>query len=156
MNIKRYVAPDMRRAINLVRTEHGPDAVILSSDSVDGGVEIIAAVDYDQALIARAFGQPAKAEGKASEEPPSAETASSFRAEGKSAAPAPEKPSPAPAVFAKRRPPRRVPRPRRRRHRRAGPSRTQPPRLRIPQRRLTRRTSKRRASCARSRRISSR
>jgi len=58
MNIKRYVAPDMRRAINLVRTEHGPDAVILSSESVEGGVEIIAAVDYDQSLVARAFGRP--------------------------------------------------------------------------------------------------
>jgi flagellar biosynthesis protein FlhF len=62
MNIERYVAPDMRRAIHLVRTEHGPDAVILSSESVDGGVEIIAAVGYDQALVARAFGRPAKAE----------------------------------------------------------------------------------------------
>jgi len=101
MNIKRYIAPDMRRAINMVRTEHGPDAVILSSDSVEGGVEIIAAVDYDQALIARAFGQPAKAEAKASEEPKSAENASSFRAEGKSATPTADKTSPAPAVSAK-------------------------------------------------------
>jgi flagellar biosynthesis protein FlhF len=101
MNIKRYVAPDMRRAIHMVRTEHGPDAVILSSESVEGGVEIIAAVDYDQALVARAFGQPAKAENKASEEPTSAEAASSFRAEGKSATPAPEKTPPAPPVFAK-------------------------------------------------------
>jgi flagellar biosynthesis protein FlhF len=103
MNIKRYVAPDMRRAIHLVRTEHGPDAVILSSDSVEGGVEIIAAVDYDQALVARAFGQPAKPESKpkSNEEPASAEAASSFRAEGKSTAPAPEKAAPAPAAFAK-------------------------------------------------------
>src|SRR5690349_12180383 len=99
MNIKRYVAPDMRRAINRVRTEHGPDAVILSSDSVDGGVEIIAAVDYDEALVARAFGQSAKAEGTATgEEPKSAEAVSSFRAEGKAAAaPAAEKTPPAPA-----------------------------------------------------------
>lgn len=57
MNIKRYFAPDMRRAINLVRTEHGPDAVILSSDTVEGGVEIIAAVDYDQGLVSRMLGQ---------------------------------------------------------------------------------------------------
>jgi len=101
MNIKRYVAPDMRRAINMVRTEHGPDAVILSSDSVDGGVEIIAAVDYDQALVARAFGQPAKAEAKASEEPTSAKPRASFRAEGKSDTPVPEKTPPAPAAFTK-------------------------------------------------------
>jgi flagellar biosynthesis protein FlhF len=69
MNIKRYLAPDMRRAINLVRTEHGPDAVILSSESVDGGVEIIAAVDYDQSLVARAFGRPGKAADNSSAEP---------------------------------------------------------------------------------------
>ncbi len=53
MNIKRFIAPDMRRAIQQVRSEHGPDAVILSSRSTDGGVEIIAAVDYDQDLLAR-------------------------------------------------------------------------------------------------------
>src|SRR5262245_46249381 len=100
MNIKRYVAPDMRRAINMVRTEHGPDAVILSSDSVDGGVEIIAAVDYDQALVARAFGQPAKAEDKPSEEPTSAEPSLSFRAEGKSTPP-PERTSAVPGAFEK-------------------------------------------------------
>ncbi|HEU4620516.1 MAG TPA: flagellar biosynthesis protein FlhF [Gammaproteobacteria bacterium] len=52
MNIKRFVAPDMRRAIQQVRSEHGPDAVILSSRSLDDGVEIIAAVDYDETLLA--------------------------------------------------------------------------------------------------------
>ena len=101
MNIKRYVAPDMRRAIHMVRTEHGPFAVILSSDSIDGGVEIIAAVDYDQALVARAFGQPTKAQDKPSEEPKSAEPGLSFRAEGKSTTPAPEKTPPVPGAFEK-------------------------------------------------------
>ncbi|MCC5863301.1 MAG: flagellar biosynthesis protein FlhF, partial [Gammaproteobacteria bacterium] len=52
MKIKRFSAPDMRRAIQLVRQEHGPDAVILSSRSVDGGIEIVSAVDYDPELIA--------------------------------------------------------------------------------------------------------
>ena len=56
MNIKRFFAPDMRRAINMARLEHGPDAVILSSESVAGGVEIIAAVDYDQSLVSRILG----------------------------------------------------------------------------------------------------
>lgn len=41
----------MRQAIHLVRTEQGPDAVILSTRQVDGGVEIISAIDYDQNLI---------------------------------------------------------------------------------------------------------
>lgn len=51
MKIKRYFAPDMRQAIRLVREEQGPDAVILSNRRVDGGVEVVAAVDYDESLI---------------------------------------------------------------------------------------------------------
>lgn len=47
MKIKRYFAPDIRQAIRKVRDEQGPDAVILSNRSVEGGVEIVAAVDYD-------------------------------------------------------------------------------------------------------------
>ncbi len=56
MKMKRYFAPDMRQAIRKVREDQGPDAVILSNRRVDGGVEIIAAVDYDQALVNRALG----------------------------------------------------------------------------------------------------
>ncbi|HHB12456.1 MAG TPA: flagellar biosynthesis protein FlhF [Chromatiales bacterium] len=47
MRIKRYFAPQMRDAIRKVREEQGPDAVILSSRQVEGGVEIIAAMDFD-------------------------------------------------------------------------------------------------------------
>jgi flagellar biosynthesis protein FlhF len=54
MKIKRYFAPDMRQAIRMVREEQGPDAVILSNRKVNGGVEIIAAIDYDEALVERA------------------------------------------------------------------------------------------------------
>lgn len=53
MKIKRYFAADMRQAIRLVRDEQGPDAVILSNRRVDGGVEIVAAVDYDESLVNR-------------------------------------------------------------------------------------------------------
>ncbi len=56
MKMKRYFAPDMRQALRKVREDQGPDAVILSNRQVDGGVEIIAAVDYDQALVNRALG----------------------------------------------------------------------------------------------------
>lgn len=56
MKIKRFVAPDMRRAIRKVREEQGPDAVILSNRKVIDGIEIIAAVDYDEALIHHALG----------------------------------------------------------------------------------------------------
>jgi flagellar biosynthesis protein FlhF len=51
MKIKRYTAPSMRAALALVRAEQGPDAVILSSRRSDDGIEVIAAVDYDEALF---------------------------------------------------------------------------------------------------------
>ncbi len=43
MKVKRYLAPDMRRAIAQIREEMGVDAVILSNRSLDGGVEVVAA-----------------------------------------------------------------------------------------------------------------
>lgn len=45
MKIKRFVAQDMRQALRMVREALGEDAVILSNKSVDGGVELTAAVD---------------------------------------------------------------------------------------------------------------
>ncbi|MDH3353808.1 MAG: flagellar biosynthesis protein FlhF [Chromatiales bacterium] len=51
MKIKRYFAADMRRAIQMVREEQGADAVILSNRKVNGGVEVMAAVDYDAEVI---------------------------------------------------------------------------------------------------------
>lgn len=51
MKIKRYMAASMRAALSQVRAEQGPDAVILSSRRVDEGIEVIAAVDYDEALF---------------------------------------------------------------------------------------------------------
>jgi flagellar biosynthesis protein FlhF len=51
MKIKRYTAASMRAALALVRAEQGPDAVILSSRRGDDGIEVIAAVDYDEALF---------------------------------------------------------------------------------------------------------
>jgi flagellar biosynthesis protein FlhF len=54
MKIKRYMAESMRAALALVRVEQGPDAVILSSRRVAEGIEVIAAVDYDEALFAGA------------------------------------------------------------------------------------------------------
>jgi flagellar biosynthesis protein FlhF len=51
MKVKRFFAPDMRQAIRLVRDDQGPDAVILSNRKVDGGIEIISAVDFDETLL---------------------------------------------------------------------------------------------------------
>lgn len=60
MKIKRYFAADMRQAIRLVREEQGPDAVILSNRKVNGGVEIVAAVDYDEALVRKMAGEESR------------------------------------------------------------------------------------------------
>ena len=51
MKIKRFFSNDMRSVIRKVRDELGPDAVILSNTKVNGGVEIVAAVDYDESLF---------------------------------------------------------------------------------------------------------
>jgi flagellar biosynthesis protein FlhF len=60
---------DMRRVLRLVRAEQGPDAVILSNRRVDGGVEVITAVDYDEALMQRALGsQPDFADDSVNDE----------------------------------------------------------------------------------------
>ena len=57
VKIKRYMAPSMRAALDQVRVEQGDDAVILSSRRVKEGIEVIAAVDYDEALMAGAARQ---------------------------------------------------------------------------------------------------
>ncbi|MGD8430737.1 MAG: flagellar biosynthesis protein FlhF, partial [Ectothiorhodospiraceae bacterium] len=57
MKIKRVFAADMRQAIRKVREEHGPDAVILSSRNVEGGVEVISAMDYDEKAVRAAVEQ---------------------------------------------------------------------------------------------------
>jgi flagellar biosynthesis protein FlhF len=51
MKIKRTFAPTMREALSLVKQEQGPDAVILGNKKVPGGVEIISAIDYDEAAV---------------------------------------------------------------------------------------------------------
>jgi flagellar biosynthesis protein FlhF len=48
MKIRRFFAPDMRQALRQVREVLGADAVILSNKSVDGGVELVAAMDYEE------------------------------------------------------------------------------------------------------------
>jgi len=85
MKIKRFMAKNMREAIRLVREEQGPDAVILSNRRIDGGVEVVAAVDYDAALMQQAQRLPA---------PPVVE-----------AAPAAAAPAPMPAPIARTAPP---------------------------------------------------
>lgn len=66
MKIKRFFAEDIRQAMRMVKEELGADAVIMSNKSVDGGVEIVAARDFDEQLI------QSKLQKQASEQQPSA------------------------------------------------------------------------------------
>ena len=51
MKIKRFVAKDMRSALRKVSGTLGPDAVIISNNRIEEGIEIVAAIDYDESLI---------------------------------------------------------------------------------------------------------
>jgi len=68
MKIKRFQAADVRQAIKEVRDVLGPDAVILSNNRVDGGVEIVAATDYDESQF-KQYSQPRQAEAKQAQAP---------------------------------------------------------------------------------------
>ena len=49
MKIKRFFAKDMRTVLKEVKDELGVDAVIMSTKKLANGVEIVAAIDHDQA-----------------------------------------------------------------------------------------------------------
>ena len=50
MKIKRFVAKDMRSALEQIKFELGADAVIMSNKKIPEGVELMAAVDNHQAI----------------------------------------------------------------------------------------------------------
>lgn len=54
MKIKRFFAKDMRTALAEVKETLGPDAVIMSNKKVSGGIEIVAAVDYQNQAVGSA------------------------------------------------------------------------------------------------------
>jgi flagellar biosynthesis protein FlhF len=80
MKIKRFIADSMRTALAQVRAEQGPDAVILSSRRTQEGIEVIAAVDYDEALFADATRQRAPTATPAPEPKASAPSGTMTRA----------------------------------------------------------------------------
>lgn len=86
MKIKRYTATSMRAALAQVRAEQGPDAVILSSRRGDDGIEVIAAVDYDEALFVEMNRQRATA--PAIDSPPAEPARAPAPASVRAAAPA--------------------------------------------------------------------
>jgi len=50
MQVKRFVAADMRRALELVRQDLGPEAIILSSNRIPEGVELLTTLGSDSEL----------------------------------------------------------------------------------------------------------
>lgn len=50
MKVRRFFAPTMAEALKMVSAEMGDDAVILSNQRVEGGVEIVTALNYDENL----------------------------------------------------------------------------------------------------------
>jgi flagellar biosynthesis protein FlhF len=57
----------MREALTSIRTDLGPDAVMLSSRKLPTGVEVIAAIDYDDSLLGEAKAETAADETSAHE-----------------------------------------------------------------------------------------
>lgn len=51
MKIRRFYSNNMRNALRQVTEEFGEDAAILSSQKTPSGVEVIAALDYDEDLL---------------------------------------------------------------------------------------------------------
>lgn len=60
MKVKRFFAQSMAEALKQVREQMGPDAVILSNRRVDGGVEIVTALDYDENMARQRLGDQAR------------------------------------------------------------------------------------------------
>jgi len=61
MKVKRFFAQSMAEALKQVSEQMGPDAVILSNRRVDGGVEIVTALDYDENMARQRLGEEAEA-----------------------------------------------------------------------------------------------
>jgi len=79
MKVKRTFAPDIRQAMRRVREEQGADAVILGNRRVEGGVEIISAVDYDEDVFYQAI-ENSSEKSSASSTRPYAEVAANVTA----------------------------------------------------------------------------
>ena len=80
MKIKRYVDSDMRHVLRRVRQDQGPDAVILSNRRVDDGIEVVAAIDYDEALMQSALGHAAPPQSSTDADREAEETSRDSRA----------------------------------------------------------------------------
>ena len=57
MKIRRFYSKNMRTALRQVSEEFGDDAAIISSQKTASGVEVIAALDYDEELLPSSFNE---------------------------------------------------------------------------------------------------
>lgn len=62
MKVKRFFAEDTRLAMREVRQVFGSDAVILANREVEGGIELIAAIDYDASALSASVEEAEKNE----------------------------------------------------------------------------------------------
>jgi len=83
MKIKRFTAETMREAIRNVRETWGPDAVILSNKKLGNGVEITAAIDFEEEEVEKLAAEMARtpAASEATIQPVSPPTAAPARPE---------------------------------------------------------------------------
>ena len=98
MRIRRFVAADMRSALQMVRDAHGADAVILSNRRTDEGIEIVAASNYDEDFVQRAIEDTRRETVAAAAEPAPAPVVEPSLALAAQAPEAPPAPVPAPAA----------------------------------------------------------
>ena len=80
MKIKRFFASDVRSAMRMVREELGEDAVILSNRRVNGGIEIISAIDYDENILRQNTQEERARDKKPVAEPPTYEPETAAKA----------------------------------------------------------------------------
>ncbi len=66
MKVQRYFSHSMQDALRLVREDMGPDAVILSNTKMDGGIEILATLEYDEQASEQSVSELAGAGGQPS------------------------------------------------------------------------------------------
>ena len=92
MKIKRYTGTSTREVLARIRNDLGPDAVILSNREIVGGVELMAAVDFDASHLQAepATEEPTPAPQRPAPAAPRAQPApQSTRTQPPAAAPAP-------------------------------------------------------------------
>src|SRR5580698_1605832 len=97
MNVQRFFASSSREALKNVKANLGPDAVILSNNTVDGGVEILAIAGADISQLAQPVVSTRNHRARSvstaaanSADPPEARQARPAQAEPAAAAPAPQ------------------------------------------------------------------